>query len=86
MQDPLPITNALADRLVAALTWISGTATEATDGGSEITAQQVVARDARNVRALANITQTLALVSMARNVQRAVDMAAEFYFDEDDQE
>jgi len=71
--DPLTAADALAERLVKAVT--AGTPT---DGDAAI------ARDARNAKALAQVAATLALVSMARDVRRALDLADQFYFIEDD--
>jgi hypothetical protein len=79
MHDPLARADALADRLAVAIQRLTGTGADATPGGP-------VVADLRNVGALASVASTLALVSIARDIHRAVDMAAEYYFDVEDDE
>lgn len=68
--DAIETLDDLADRLTSAIAWI------AAPGGSAPTAQ--VSRDARHARALAAVVTSLALVSIARDVHRVVDLAAEW--------
>jgi len=73
--DPLSAADALAERLVAAITV-----------GTPADRDAAIARDSRNTKALAQVAATLALVSMARDVRRAVDLANQFYFIDDEEE
>jgi hypothetical protein len=80
MEYPLDSADRLAERLIAAIKWATQAATYAGDA----TPRQPAARDAEISEPLAAVAAALALISIARDIHRAVDMAAEFYFDDDE--